>query len=165
MEPKPDVFDVALPLSASDGVPSTGAGNLETTSSEDVYRFATTAKAALRVEFSDCASSLSNSVSWRLLTDESAAEGERACQAPTAFADVDPASPSEGAAGRCACRAARGHDDAAHACAARLVRPTRERGVGERGRRRVRLERVRVRGRMTSSLDRGRLSEIAHSSC
>ncbi|MDQ5807771.1 MAG: hypothetical protein M3320_03760, partial [Actinomycetota bacterium] len=37
VQPPPDTFDVALPFEASDGQPGPGAGNLETTASNDVY--------------------------------------------------------------------------------------------------------------------------------
>ncbi len=50
----PQQFDVSLPASVSDGVPASGAGNLETRSSEDDYDFTTTSAGNLQLDFSDC---------------------------------------------------------------------------------------------------------------
>jgi hypothetical protein len=38
-----DQFGVSLPLTASDGVPGSGAGNLENSSARDIYEFTTSA--------------------------------------------------------------------------------------------------------------------------
>jgi uncharacterized protein YdeI (BOF family) len=62
----PQYFDVPLPLSASNGVPALGAGNLETTGSEDAYRFITTAPGGLQLELTNCASSLNAAYKWVL---------------------------------------------------------------------------------------------------
>jgi hypothetical protein len=62
----PDVFNVSLPASISDGVPAAGAGNLETTASEDRYEFSTTSTGGVQVDFSGCSASLGGDVSWSL---------------------------------------------------------------------------------------------------
>jgi hypothetical protein len=67
MVPPPQSFAVtSLPQTISDGDPATGAGNLETTSSEDDYTFTTVTTGALDLGLSDCASSLSGSIHWIL---------------------------------------------------------------------------------------------------
>jgi hypothetical protein len=65
-QPAPQVFDVSLPVSVSNGVPVAGAGNLETTASEDVYEFMTAAAGAVQLDFSSCSSSLVL-VAWKLV--------------------------------------------------------------------------------------------------
>jgi uncharacterized protein YdeI (BOF family) len=65
----PQVFDVGLPASVSDGVPAAGAGNLETRASEDVYAFSITSKQTLRVELWNCARTLT----WKLVQTGSGA--------------------------------------------------------------------------------------------
>ncbi len=65
--PAPDVFDVTLPVSVSNGVPAPGAGNLETTASQDDYIFSTTSAGAIQVDFSNCSSSLGYNVNWALV--------------------------------------------------------------------------------------------------
>jgi hypothetical protein len=50
--PPPDVFNVVLPVSITDGVPSSRAGKLETTSSEDDDNFTTTAPGGVQLGFS-----------------------------------------------------------------------------------------------------------------
>jgi hypothetical protein len=74
-QPAPQVFDVSLPASMSNGVPATGAGNFETPVSEDRYTFSTTSKKAFRVEFSDCVSATGGalSISWKLIDTGSGA--------------------------------------------------------------------------------------------
>ncbi len=66
VRPPAQTFDVSLPAVISNGVPGTGAGNLETTASTDVYRFTTATAAALQLDVSQCASSLST-VDWELV--------------------------------------------------------------------------------------------------
>ena len=46
-----DTFTVTLPLSASNGVPGSGAGNLENTTTQDIYQFTTSATHDLAVSF------------------------------------------------------------------------------------------------------------------
>ena len=53
-QPAPDAFNVSLPASISPGVPSAGAGNLETTASEDDYKFSTSTAGGLDLDFSNC---------------------------------------------------------------------------------------------------------------
>jgi hypothetical protein len=62
----PEVFAVSLPASISNGVPSAGAGNLETTSSEDDYAFTTVTGGGLVLDFSSC----SDSVNWALINTD-----------------------------------------------------------------------------------------------
>jgi len=71
--PAPDVFNVTLPLTASNGVPGSGAGNLETTSSEDDYVFTTTATGGIQVDLSNCTSSLGYYVTWSLVNVQTSA--------------------------------------------------------------------------------------------
>ena len=61
--PPPDEFTIAIGDVISNGVPGTGAGNIETPGVEDVYTF--TAQAGQRVYFDDQASSVSGNVTWR----------------------------------------------------------------------------------------------------
>ena len=67
VQPSPDTFDVGLPFSAGAGQPAAGAGNLETTASNDVYRFSTASAGGLQVQVSACASSLGGAVDWKLI--------------------------------------------------------------------------------------------------
>jgi hypothetical protein len=62
----PQTFNVTLPASISNGVPSAGAGNVETAVSEDVYRFSTPSPGSVRLAFSTCSSTL-GTVAWKLL--------------------------------------------------------------------------------------------------
>jgi hypothetical protein len=48
----------SLPASISDGVPGAGAGNLETTASEDDYLFSTASTGNLQIDVSNCSSTL-----------------------------------------------------------------------------------------------------------
>jgi uncharacterized protein YdeI (BOF family) len=73
LQPAPQVFAVSLPATVSDGDPAAGAGNLETTSSEDDYTFTTTNTGPLGIEVSDCDSGLSNSVHYVVTTAATAA--------------------------------------------------------------------------------------------
>jgi uncharacterized protein YdeI (BOF family) len=73
LQPAPQIFDVALPVSISNGVPAAGAGNLETTSSEDVYRFTTTAAGGIQIDVSNCAGSLGYYVTWSLINEQTGA--------------------------------------------------------------------------------------------
>jgi uncharacterized protein YdeI (BOF family) len=66
-QPAPQLFGVSLPVSVSDGVPSAGAGNLETTASEDAYEFTTAATGALQIDVSSCSSSVGYDVAWKLV--------------------------------------------------------------------------------------------------
>jgi uncharacterized protein YdeI (BOF family) len=70
-QPPPQVFNVSLPATISNGVPASGAGNLETTASEDDYAFTTSTTGTLQVAFSSCASSLGYYVVWKLVNDSS----------------------------------------------------------------------------------------------
>jgi len=63
--PTPDQFTVSLPMSASNGTPGTGAGNLETATSEDRYTFTTSAAGDLRITPSSCPNSGASLV-WAL---------------------------------------------------------------------------------------------------
>lgn len=64
----PQVFNVTLPVSISNGSPAPGAGNVETADSEDRYRFATSAPGTLQLGFSDCAGlPLLGTVTWTLV--------------------------------------------------------------------------------------------------
>jgi len=62
-----------LPASISDGAPTSGAGNLETTASEDQYVFSTSAIGTLHVDFSNCSSSLGGHVVWTLVNTDTGA--------------------------------------------------------------------------------------------
>ncbi len=66
--PAPQVFDVTLPLAASDGSPAAGAGRLETTGSTDVYRFTKSGGGPLLLDVSNCATR-SGTVSWMLVNE------------------------------------------------------------------------------------------------
>jgi hypothetical protein len=70
LTPLPDVFNVTLPVSISNGVPGPGAGNLETTSSEDDYVFSTSSAGGVQLDFSNCSSAL-QSVNWALTNTSS----------------------------------------------------------------------------------------------
>lgn len=61
----PQTFNVAMPAAISDGAPEPGAGNIETTASQDRYRFTIPADGKVQIRFSQCSSSL-NSIDWRL---------------------------------------------------------------------------------------------------
>lgn len=63
-QPAPQIFTLTLPSAVRDGSP-TGAGNLETTASQDAYLFETSAAGGLVIELSACSSSLGR-VTWRL---------------------------------------------------------------------------------------------------
>ena len=65
--PPPDEFSVTLPLAASNGVPASGAGNLESTVSKDIYEFTTTSTEDLRVEPSSCPGYFGNLLDWKLV--------------------------------------------------------------------------------------------------
>jgi len=69
----PQSFDVSLPASISDGAPTSGAGNLETTASEDRYQFTTAAAGAVQLDFSNCSSSLGGHVVWTLVNTDTGA--------------------------------------------------------------------------------------------
>jgi hypothetical protein len=56
-------------VSISDGVPGAGAGNLETTASEDVYRFSTGSVGALQLDFSQC-TMMHTWAYWKLVNAE-----------------------------------------------------------------------------------------------
>jgi len=62
-----------LPASISNGVPSSGAGNLETTASEDDYTLTTAAAGTLTLAFANCPSSLGYYLTWKLVNDSSGA--------------------------------------------------------------------------------------------
>lgn len=67
IQPPPDMFDMSLPFSAGGGQPSAGAGDLETTASNDVYSFSAAAAGGLQIEPSGCSSSLGGAVDWKLI--------------------------------------------------------------------------------------------------
>jgi hypothetical protein len=71
VQPPPQSFTVSLPASISNGVPASGAGNLETTASEDDYLFTTATTGTLSLAFSGCPSSLGYAVAWKLVNDQS----------------------------------------------------------------------------------------------
>jgi hypothetical protein len=66
----PQEFDVSLPASFSNGQPSAGAGNLETTASEDDYNFSTATAGTVVVDFNqyDCPN---YSLNWKLVDTSS----------------------------------------------------------------------------------------------
>jgi hypothetical protein len=68
-QPPPQVFDVSLPATISDGVPAAGAGKLETPVSQDAYTFTTTERKAFRVEFWTCPTGTGSQVipKWKLI--------------------------------------------------------------------------------------------------
>ena len=66
--PAPQVFEVTLPLAASDGSPAAGAGRLETTGSTDVYRFTKSGGGPLQIDVSAC-TTRSGMVGWRLVNE------------------------------------------------------------------------------------------------
>lgn len=70
----PQTFDLTLPASVSLGVPASGAGSLETSASEDVYRFSVASAGALQLDLSTCASSLGGGEDWRLMNAAGAVE-------------------------------------------------------------------------------------------
>jgi uncharacterized protein YdeI (BOF family) len=91
LQPVPQTYAVSLPVTVSDGDPATGAGNLETTSSEDRYTFTTTTKAALELELSGCDSNLNNGVHYELTdtNDHHRVTGARVlCNADTQVRDL-----------------------------------------------------------------------------
>jgi hypothetical protein len=65
----PQTFNVTLPATVADGVPSSGAGRLERSTSEDVYQFHTARDGDLIVGLSAC----SSTPSWTLRDTESGA--------------------------------------------------------------------------------------------
>lgn len=65
----PQRFDVSLPASIADGSPAAGAGNLETTASQDIYRFDMSAAGNLLIDVSNCPSSLYTGVHWKLINE------------------------------------------------------------------------------------------------
>jgi len=73
VQPPPQVFNVSLPATISDGVPAAGAGNLETTASQDEYAFATASVGGVQVDLSNCSSSLSFNVFWKLVNSQTGA--------------------------------------------------------------------------------------------
>jgi uncharacterized protein YdeI (BOF family) len=75
--PQPQVFNVTLPLSISDGVPATGAGNLETKASIDEYRFAAPANGSVYVDVQTCPGSAF--LAWELLDSAGAEVDSGAC--------------------------------------------------------------------------------------
>lgn len=80
--PPPQTFAVSLPASVSNGSPATGAGNLETSVSEDRYDFRTATSGNLQLSFSECASSLQGQVSYKLIrasTDATVASATSSC--------------------------------------------------------------------------------------
>jgi hypothetical protein len=66
----PDTFDVALPASISDGVPGAGAGNLETETAEDVYRFSISSSTTLQIDVSACQWT---GIGWQLINADTGA--------------------------------------------------------------------------------------------
>ncbi len=70
LQPAPDVFDVSLPASISNGVPGPGAGILETSASEDDYNFAIPAAGSLVMDLSP---SQFWGVDWKLVDTDSGA--------------------------------------------------------------------------------------------
>jgi hypothetical protein len=70
VQPPPSTFNITLPASISNGVPATGAGNLETTSSEDDFTFTTTSTSSVKLGFSGYSSSLTF-VNWALIDTSS----------------------------------------------------------------------------------------------
>jgi len=73
LQPSPEYFNVLLPTTISNGVPDDGAGNLETPSSQDNYRFTTGALGGVQVDFASCSASLSYNVTWALVDETTAA--------------------------------------------------------------------------------------------
>ncbi|MDQ3739364.1 MAG: hypothetical protein M3389_00340, partial [Actinomycetota bacterium] len=67
VQPPPDTFNVTLPVQVSPGQPGAGAGNLETTASNDVYKFSTIRTGGVQVELSACAASLGGYVYWQVI--------------------------------------------------------------------------------------------------
>ena len=67
LQPAAQSFALSLPKTVSNGDPTTGAGNLETTSSEDDYTFATTGASTVTLELSECASTLGSGVRYELI--------------------------------------------------------------------------------------------------
>ncbi|MBY8872286.1 VWD domain-containing protein [Micromonospora sp. PLK6-60] len=66
--PAPQVFDVALPVTISNGVPAVGAGNLETKASRDEYRFTLTTAKAVNVDVQSCPSqSVYTGLNWQVV--------------------------------------------------------------------------------------------------
>jgi hypothetical protein len=73
LQPPAQVFNVSLPVAVSNGVPSAGAGNLETTASQDEYAFTTVTLGGVQFDFANCASSLGLNVAWKLVNAQSGA--------------------------------------------------------------------------------------------
>jgi hypothetical protein len=71
-KPAPQVFNVSLPVSISNGQPSAGAGNLETTASEDDYDFTTSGTNNIILSFSSC-TGYAAAVNWTLVNTTSGA--------------------------------------------------------------------------------------------
>src|SRR4051794_34105980 len=74
--PPPQQFNVTLPAAISNGVPAAGAGDLETTASENVDKFTTAALAGVQVTAFSCVSSLL-SVDWKLIEADRNATRDR----------------------------------------------------------------------------------------
>jgi hypothetical protein len=64
MQPAAQSFSVSSPVSISDGVPSAGAGNLETTASEDDYLFSSS-QGTVQLAFSACTGTIAY-LTWDL---------------------------------------------------------------------------------------------------
>ncbi len=75
--PPPDVFDVSIPVTISDGAPGPGAGNLETKASRDEYRFSLQAGQSLTVDVQACPSF--GYLSWSLVDATGTAVAAGAC--------------------------------------------------------------------------------------
>jgi hypothetical protein len=86
-QPPPQVYDVTVPTTVSDGVPAAGAGKLETPVSEDRYTFSTVSKKTFRIEFWDCRSGQGGVLSpiWELVDAVSGAtiKADAGCAAKT----------------------------------------------------------------------------------
>jgi hypothetical protein len=67
--PSPDAFILSLPAAATNGVPGVGAANLETTASEDDYRFTLLAASSVQLDIGTCSTTLGGWVNWRVMSD------------------------------------------------------------------------------------------------
>jgi hypothetical protein len=65
--PAPQVFDVNLPATVSNGVPAAGAGNLETKASQDQYRFSVPAGQSVAVDDTSCLGT--TYLAWSIVND------------------------------------------------------------------------------------------------
>ncbi|WP_200827730.1 VWD domain-containing protein, partial [Thermomonospora echinospora] len=75
----PQSFEATLPLSVSDGVPAAGAGNLETSISEDAYQFEVAQGGSIYIDIRSCAGG-GNNLLWELRNAAGAKVASKGCE-------------------------------------------------------------------------------------